>query len=275
MNSTLTIQESEYLLDNFLNVDSAENELLIAALRDLHENPAAPLSSMPPILPSQVKNVIDSVGRTAKKSAGFIVSVSGALLASSLAAAALNGVGPKPVVEFAQSTAKSIETITKKVLNDLDFISQDNSTNSTQVPTPQPSPSVPELRPISPSPRPIPSTSPIAEPEVSEITEPTAEPSQEVSETSSSASPKPQPLPTPSESKTFIPSPTPAPTVIPAPVPTPTPTPTPSPTPEPIKNSPSPQPESHSPSPSHSEPGSTPSKDATPSPKNGDGIVRN
>jgi hypothetical protein len=136
--------ETENLLNNFKEIVDGDYSNLAHALRDLQASTTAAPQSTPPLLPSQAHNTIELVGRTAKRSVGFIVSVSSAVLASTLAAAALNGVGPKPIVEFAQTAAKNIESLTKDTVGNLftstvSPSSNQAADNSTPLPTNPPS----------------------------------------------------------------------------------------------------------------------------------------
>ena len=117
MSADISITDSESILSNFDEIRDGEFAELASALRDLSSMPETLAMGTPPLLPSQVTQVISTIGRSAKRTAAIITAASSALVATALAAAAISGVGPKPVVNFAKSTARAIENETKRIFN--------------------------------------------------------------------------------------------------------------------------------------------------------------
>ncbi len=166
MSADISITDSESILSNFDEIRDGEFAELASALRDLSSMPETLAMGTPPLLPSQVTQVISAIGRSARRTAAIVTAASSALIATALAAAAITGVGPKPVVNFAKSTVRAIENETKRIFN----IS--------------PSPEVTVVPTESATPKAIPSTS----------STPSTSPSEQ------STSPSPSPSPTESHS---------------------------------------------------------------------------
>lgn len=107
--------QTEEILNHFNDIQDGEFAEIAHALRDLATLPEILAAENPPLLPSDIVGVVRTLGKGAKRTALVISSASAALIASALAAAALTGVGPKPIVKFAQSTLRTIENSGKQI----------------------------------------------------------------------------------------------------------------------------------------------------------------
>lgn len=116
MSRELSEVDTEYILEHFKELKDGPFGDLSAALRDLNAMPETLPPFEPPLYPSAVLKNVKPFKRSAK-SAGATVIVAGAIaISTTLAASALTGVGPKPLVEFAKSTFKTIGTIGSSVV---------------------------------------------------------------------------------------------------------------------------------------------------------------
>ena len=168
--------DTEYILEHFQDLSDGPFASLSSALRDLAAMPETLAPAHPPLLPSQVTEVVRAIGRGAKRTSAIVVATISAVAATTIAAAALTGVGPKPVVNFAKSTVKAIENVTKKIFNftpaqttvqDLqtaesaptqgaESIPVPVETTQAAVPAPLPTPvPVTPTRPVAPQPTPV------------------------------------------------------------------------------------------------------------------------
>jgi len=128
----LSVADSEFIFEHFDELTDGPFADLASALREIKALPETLAPKNPPILPSQVLDNVRVLGRATKRTAAIAIIVTSVAVASTLTAAALTGVGPKPIVHFAKSAVKSIEDVTKKIFN----ISVAPTTTSTQAASP-------------------------------------------------------------------------------------------------------------------------------------------
>ena len=85
MSVQISITDSEAILSNFKGISEGEFAELSAALRDLSSMPETLAAGTPPLLPSQVTQVISAIGRSARRTAAIVTAASSALIATALA----------------------------------------------------------------------------------------------------------------------------------------------------------------------------------------------
>lgn len=116
---TIEISEvdSEYILEHFKELTDGPFADLSAALRELNTLPEVLAPAQPPLLPSQVMKNVKPFKRSTGRNATTIIIATALAASTTLGAAALTGVGPKPFVQFAKSTIKKIESVGSSVIN--------------------------------------------------------------------------------------------------------------------------------------------------------------
>lgn len=134
-NKDFTVEDSEELMSNLASKTAPEFEKLRSTLNLLaHTNELSPTST-PPLLPSQIGQSVQLLTRKSTRSRRTIITsiLSVGLLASaSLAAAAVTGRGPAPIVNMAHESAKLVRAVAGAVSDAVTGNNSDSHTNSTR-----------------------------------------------------------------------------------------------------------------------------------------------
>ena len=127
-----TVEDSEELMSNLNSNTAPEFEKLRSTLNLLaHVNELSPIST-PPILPSQIGHPVQLLTRKSTRSRRTIITsiLSVGLLASaSLAAAAVTGRGPAPLVSVAHESAKFVKAVAGAVTHAVTGTNSDSHNN--------------------------------------------------------------------------------------------------------------------------------------------------
>lgn len=132
-NEDFTIEDSEGLINNLTSNSAPEFEELRTTLNLLsHVNELSPISS-PPLLPSEIGQPVQLLTRKSSKSRRTaitsILSV-GLLVSASLAAAAVTGRGPAPIVNAGHESAKFVKAVAGAVSQ---VVTGNNSDSPTKI----------------------------------------------------------------------------------------------------------------------------------------------
>lgn len=108
-----SIEDSEELINHLKKGDTSQLPHLQSTLRLLARVPELSHSSVPPILPSEIGQSVRQISKTSKSHRTIITSIlaAGILTSASLAAAAVTGRGPAPIVAAAHESAKLIGAV--------------------------------------------------------------------------------------------------------------------------------------------------------------------
>ena len=184
MSKEFSMEESENIIANFQNGDSAIANYL-TELSDVSKIKLPPV----PSFDNQTSNIRSFF--SARKGA-TVVAIEVAILATAVAsAAALSGIGPKPVVNFVQSAATQVKDVVKSVST---FITEDDdSAPNPDMQLPDPQPTAAPVATETPNSQPAPSSQPTtATPQAPQST-PKATPKATPTPVSPSVKPDPKP----------------------------------------------------------------------------------
>lgn len=120
MNKDLDMEASENLIANFKSINSGPNADLAAALRALSKIDEVDSASKPDFYPSDaeyVEVIKFRSRRAARRTITTSIFVTGFAISATLGAAALTGVGPKPVINFAKKTISIVKEAATNVAN--------------------------------------------------------------------------------------------------------------------------------------------------------------
>ena len=109
-----SLEQSEELLANLKSGAPSEFEQLRSALNLLGHVTELPRTSIPPLLPSGISQPVPIIAVKSIKSRRTIITsviVTGILASASLAAAAVTGIGPAPIVNIGHQTAKFVKGV--------------------------------------------------------------------------------------------------------------------------------------------------------------------
>jgi hypothetical protein len=109
-----SMEQSEELIANLKSAKPSEFQQLQSALNLLGHVTELPATSMPPILPSGISQPVPLLPVKSAKPRRTIVTsviVTGILASASLAAAAVTGIGPAPIVNMGHQTAKFVRGV--------------------------------------------------------------------------------------------------------------------------------------------------------------------
>lgn len=113
-----SLEQSEELIAKLKSGAPTEFEQLRSALNLLAHVPEMPPLSVPPVLPSQLNQPAPVIPIKTIKSPRTIITsaiVTGLLASASLAAAAVTGIGPAPIVSMGHQTAKFVRGVASAV----------------------------------------------------------------------------------------------------------------------------------------------------------------
>jgi hypothetical protein len=113
-NEEFSMEQSEELIANVKSAKPSEFQHLQSALNLLGHVTELPVTSMPPVLPSGIAQPVPLLPvRSTKPRRTIITSVivTGMLASASLAAAAVTGIGPAPIVNIGHETAKFVRGV--------------------------------------------------------------------------------------------------------------------------------------------------------------------
>ncbi len=113
-----SLEQSEELIANLNSAEPSEFQQLQSVLNLLGHVAALPATSTPPVLPSEIAQPMPLLPvRSAKSHRTFVTSiiVAGFLTSASLAAAAVTGIGPTPIVNMGHETAKLVRGVADAV----------------------------------------------------------------------------------------------------------------------------------------------------------------
>jgi hypothetical protein len=113
-NEEFSMEQSEELIANVKSAKPSEFQQLQSALNLLGHVTELPVTSMPPVLPSGIAQPVPLLPvRSTKPRRTIITSVivTGMLASASLAAAAVTGIGPAPIVNIGHETAKFVRGV--------------------------------------------------------------------------------------------------------------------------------------------------------------------
>lgn len=116
MSMELSEVDTEYILEHFKELNDGPFAELSSALRDLNKLPEVLAPAQPPLLPSQVLKNVKPFKRSTGRRVTTVVVATAIALTTTLGAAALTGVGSKPLVDFAKSTFKAIGSVGSSVI---------------------------------------------------------------------------------------------------------------------------------------------------------------
>lgn len=119
-NEDFSIEQSEALIANLNSAQPSEFQQLQSALNLLGHVTELPATSTPPVLPSEIAQPVPLLPvKSAKSRRTFLTSVivTGILASASLAAAAVTGIGPAPIVNIGHQTAKFVRGVAGAVSN--------------------------------------------------------------------------------------------------------------------------------------------------------------
>lgn len=139
-----SLEQSEELIANLKSGAPSEFEQLRSALNLLAHVTEMPPLSVPQVLPSEISQPAPVIPIKSTKSRRTIVTsviVTGFLASASLAAAAVTGIGPSPIVNIGHQTAKFVRGVAGAVSN---VVTGGNSNTSENKPV---TPAVPGLTP--------------------------------------------------------------------------------------------------------------------------------
>ena len=146
---TFSVAQSEELIALLKTETSSEFEQLRSALKVLAHVPELTPSAVPPALPSTVHQTIVRLPLKSSKSHRTIITsliAAGILASASLAAAAVTGKGPGPIVAIANTTVKFMKemvgAVTSVVTGNNSSVPQDQTNGTEQ----------PEVQPVAPTP---------------------------------------------------------------------------------------------------------------------------
>ena len=146
---TFSVAQSEELIALLKTETSSEFEQLRSALKVLAHVPELSPSAVPPALPSTVHQTIVRLPLKSSKSHRTIITsliAAGILASASLAAAAVTGKGPGPIVAIANTTVKFMKemvgAVTSVVTGNNSSVPQDQTNGTEQ----------PEVQPVAPTP---------------------------------------------------------------------------------------------------------------------------
>jgi hypothetical protein len=117
-NEEFSMEQSEELIANMNSAKPSEFQQLRSALNLLGHVPELPVTAMPPVLPSGIAQPVALLPvRSTKPHRTIITSVivTGMLASASLAAAAVTGIGPAPIVNIGHETAKFVKGVASAV----------------------------------------------------------------------------------------------------------------------------------------------------------------
>lgn len=148
MSMELSEVDTEYILEHFKDLKDGPFADLTSALRDLSRLPEVLAPANPPLMPSQVIKNVKPFKRSTGRNISTVIVATAIAVSTTLAAAALTGVGPKPLVEFAKSTIKVIrffESGINAIVSSPSTIAEKTAPHPDAVlPTPQSTPNPPE-----------------------------------------------------------------------------------------------------------------------------------
>jgi hypothetical protein len=119
-NEDFSLEQSEALIANLKSAQPSEFQQLQSALNLLGHVTDLPTTSMPPILPSGITQPVPLLRVKSTKPRRTIVTsviVMGIVASASLAAAAVTGIGPAPIVNLGHQTAKFVRGVAGAVSN--------------------------------------------------------------------------------------------------------------------------------------------------------------
>ena len=145
-NGEFSEEQSEYVISHLKSGGSSEFEQLRSALNLLAHVTELPPTSIPPVLPSGITQPIPLLPVKSSKPRRTVVTsaiVIGILASASLAAAAVTGIGPAPIVNIGHQTAKFVKGVAgalSHVVTGGQAESVENRPNSPQIPGLTPAP---------------------------------------------------------------------------------------------------------------------------------------
>jgi hypothetical protein len=143
-NGDFSLEDSEELIANLKSGKPSDFEQLRSALNLVAHVTELPPTSIPPVLPSGITQpipVIPVKPANPRRTIVTSVIVIGMFASASLAAAAVTGIGPAPIVEIGHKTAKFVKGVAGAVSN---VVTGGNAVTTVTIP---PVPTVPGITP--------------------------------------------------------------------------------------------------------------------------------
>ena len=115
-----SLEQSEQLIANLKSSKPSDFQQLQSALNLLGHVTELPATSTPPILPSEIAQPVPLLSMKSTKPHRTIITsviVTGILASASLAAAAVTGIGPAPIVNIGHETGKFVRGVASAVSN--------------------------------------------------------------------------------------------------------------------------------------------------------------
>lgn len=136
-NGEFSLEQSEELIAHLKSGAPSEFEQLRSTLSLLAHVPELPPTSIPPVLPSGISQPVPLLPVKSTKPRRTIVTsviVTGMFASASLAAAAVTGIGPTPIVNIGHQTAKFVKGVAGAVSHVVTGSNTDTVENQSVVP---------------------------------------------------------------------------------------------------------------------------------------------